>query len=81
MEEILAELQPIFRDIFDDEGLVITKDSSAETIEDWDSLSHVRLIMAVGKHFGIKFGFGELKDLKNVGDMCELIANKLSEKK
>ena len=46
-EEILNELQPIFHDVFDDEDLVITNESNAEQIEDWDSLSHIRLVVAI----------------------------------
>lgn len=75
--DILAELQPIFHDVFDDEALVITDEMNAEQIEDWDSLSHIRLVVAIEKHFSIKFAFGELQDLKNVGEMVELIKEKL----
>ena len=77
---VIEELQPIFRDIFDDENLVITNETDAKSIEDWDSLANVRLIVAIGKHFGIKFAFGELKDLQNVGDMSALISRKLEAK-
>jgi hypothetical protein len=77
--DILAELQPIFHDVFDDEALVITDETNAEQIEDWDSLSHIRLVVAIEKHFSIKFAFGELQDLKNVGEMVELIKEKLED--
>lgn len=77
--DILAELQPIFHDVFDDEDLVITDETNAEQIEDWDSLSHIRLVVAIEKHFSIKFAFGELQDLKNVGEMVELIKEKLED--
>ena len=77
--DILAELQPIFHDVFDDEALVITDETNAEQIEDWDSLSHIRLVVAIEKHFAIKFAFGELQDLKNVGEMVELIKEKLED--
>ena len=77
--DILAELQPIFHDVFDDEALVITDETNAEQIEDWGSLSHIRLVVAIEKHFSIKFAFGELQDLKNVGEMVELIKEKLED--
>jgi len=77
MRDILSELQPIFRDVFDDDSIAVTNETNASMIEDWDSLSHIRLVIAVEKYFGIKFAFGELQDLKNVGEMAELIKNKL----
>ena len=75
--DILKELQPIFQDVFDDEDLVVTNESNAESIEDWDSLSHIRLVVAIEKQFGIKFAFGELQGLKNVGEMITLIEKKI----
>lgn len=74
---ILNELQPIFQDVFDDEDLVVTNESNAENIDDWDSLSHIRLVVAIEKQFGIKFAFGELQGLKNVGEMITLIERKI----
>lgn len=80
MRNVLDELQPIFHDIFDDDSIVVTSETNASMIEDWDSLSHIRLVAAIEKHFGIKFALGELQGLKNVGDMIELINEKLGEK-
>lgn len=74
--DILKELQPIFQDVFDDEDLVVTNESNAESIADWDSLSHIRLVVAIEKQFCIKFAFGELQELKNVGEMIEVIKKK-----
>lgn len=78
-EEILNDLQPIFQDVFDDNELVVTNKSNAEEIEDWDSLSHIRLVVAIEKQFDIKFAFGELQELKNVGEMIALIQEKQEE--
>lgn len=77
--EILDKLQPIFHDVFDDEDIVVTSETNADQIEDWDSLSHIRLVVAIEKEFAIKFAFGELSGLKNVGEMIELIEEKISE--
>ena len=78
MSNILDELQPIFQDIFEDDELLITAESSAATVEDWDSLAHITLIFAIEQEFEIKFALGELEAMKNVGDMVELMQTKLS---
>ena len=79
MSDILNELQPIFQDIFEDDELSITAESNADTVEDWDSLAHITLIVAIEQEFEIKFALGELEAMKNVGDMVELMQTKLSE--
>ena len=78
MSDILNKLQPIFQDIFEDDELLITVESNAETVEDWDSLAHIILIFAIEQEFEIKFALGELEAMKNVGDMVELMQIKLS---
>jgi len=79
MSNILEKLQPIFQDIFEDDELLITAESNAATVEDWDSLAHITLIFAIEQEFEIKFALGELEAMKNVGDMVELMQTKLSE--
>ena len=74
--DILKELQPIFQDVFDDESLIITNETCAADIEDWDSLAQIRLVVAIEKQFGIKFAFGELQNTSNVGEMIKLIQKK-----
>ena len=78
MSDILDKLQPIFQDIFEDDELLITGESNADTVEDWDSLAHITLIVAIEQEFEIKFALGELEAMKNVGDMAELMQKKLS---
>lgn len=73
---ILAELQPIFSDVLDLPDLQLTPQSNATNVEGWDSLAHVNLVVAIEKRFGIKFALGELRDLKNVGEMVDLIQKK-----
>ena len=77
---ILDRLQDIFREIFDDDTLVIDRETSAEHIDDWDSLNHINLIVAIEKEFQIKFKLGELQSLKDVGDTIDLILAKLEQK-
>ena len=75
-EEILKRLTPIFQDIFDDENIIVTRETSAKDIEDWDSFSQIRLVAAIEKDFNIKFKFGELNSLHNVGEMIDVISKK-----
>lgn len=76
--DIQRELQAVFRTIFDDDSLTIGRETTARDIEGWDSLMHVNLVVAIEKRFGVSFALGELEDLKNVGDMLDLIARKLA---
>jgi acyl carrier protein len=80
MHDLLPQIQEIFRDIFDDPTLMITRDSNASTVEDWDSLAHVNLVTAIEKKYKIRFALGELQELKNVGDMIDLIQTKIAAK-
>jgi acyl carrier protein len=80
MDSILEELQGIFRDILDQPDLVLTRESNANNVEDWDSLAHINLVSAIEKRYKIKFALGELQDLKDVGDMVDLINVKLAAK-
>ena len=79
MSNILEKLQPIFQDIFEDDDLLITAESSADSVEGWDSLAHIVLIFAIEQEFKIKFALGELEAMKDVGDMVELMQKKLTE--
>jgi acyl carrier protein len=80
MYDLLPEIQEIFRDVFDEPNLVITRESNASTVEDWDSLAHINLVTAIEKKYKIKFALGELQELKNVGDMIDLMEVKLAAK-
>jgi len=77
-EEILNGVQEIFRDVFDEEDLIVEESSNSDTIEDWDSLNHINLVSAIEMEFGIRFALGELTALKNVGDMIDLMLKKLA---
>jgi acyl carrier protein len=72
--EILNE---IFRQVFDDDAIVVTRESTANDIEEWDSLTHMNLVVAVEAKFKIRFALGELQTLRNVGDMFDLIEKKI----
>lgn len=72
----IEKLLPIFRNIFDDEDLIITDLTTAKDIDGWDSLAHIRLIVAIEKSFGLSFSASEISELKNVGEMISLILKK-----
>lgn len=72
-EEIFEKLNEVFRDVFDDDSIVVTETTTADDIEEWDSLEHINLIAAVEQEFGIKFNMGQVVSMKNVGEMAEII--------
>ena len=75
-DDILAQLRELMIDVFDVDDLQITPATTAEDVEEWDSLSHVRLVVAVERKFGIKFKNSEIEGLKSVGDLVNLIEAK-----
>lgn len=77
-EALLEQVQDIFRDVLDDEEVVLTAESTAEDVEGWDSLTHIQLIVAIEKHFKIKFTSREILSWKNVGELIDCLAAKLA---
>jgi acyl carrier protein len=77
-QEIYARLTKVFRDVFDDESLVVTPEMTANDVKEWDSVNHITLVVAVEEEFGIKFKTAELEKMKNVGHMVEQIEKKLA---
>jgi acyl carrier protein len=71
--EILARVQEVFRDVLDDEDIVLTDETTADDIDDWDSLSHIQLVVAVEKAFNVKFSSKEILSWKNVGALIDSI--------
>lgn len=75
-DKVLLELNKVFCQVFDDEDLRITEETTAADIEDWDSLEHINLIVACEKKFSMKFDISEIAKMKNVGDMVKMIMEK-----
>jgi acyl carrier protein len=75
-EEVLEAFQELFRDVLDDPDLVLNRQSTAGDVEQWDSLSHISLIVAIEKQFEVKFTLDELQELKTVGDLADAVAAK-----
>ena len=74
--EIVSRLTPIFRDVFSDDALVVSEVTTAADVPTWDSLSNINMIIAVEKAFGVKFSIKDVRSLKNVGELLELIKRK-----
>jgi len=74
--EILQKVQEIFRDVLDNDDIELTGETSADDVEDWDSLTHIQLIVAVEKEFKIKFNSKEILSWRNVGEMIDCILQK-----
>lgn len=77
-EEIYAKLPSVFCDVFDIPSVEVSDRTTAEDIEEWDSLSHIQLVVAVEKAFGIKFTSREIMRWRNVGEMVDSIISKLA---
>lgn len=73
-DEILATLTTVFRDVFDDESLALTRDTTAEDIDEWDSLNQIKLILACEKAFSVKLKPRDINTLANVGEMVDHLA-------
>lgn len=75
---IMEKIQDIFRDVFDDEELIVTDSTSSDDIEEWDSLSHIQLVVAIEKAFGIRLTSKEILSWEDVGEMVDAIHAKLA---
>jgi acyl carrier protein len=76
-QEILTKLTAIFRDIFDDDAIVLTRDSNADDIEEWDSLNQIKIILACERAFGRPMSARKINTLENVGEMVDYIRGEL----
>lgn len=75
--QVYDKLTDVLRDVFDDDDIVATPALKAADVDGWDSLAHVRLILAVEKAFGVRFKAAEINAFKNVGDLADSITSKL----
>lgn len=76
-DDLMTELQSVLRDVFEDDTLVVSAQTTADDVPGWDSLQHVTLVLQVESHFGVRFVSSEVADLKNVGDLRDLIERRL----
>jgi len=75
--EILEKLSGVFHEVFDD-TIDVNPELTANDVDEWDSLTHIRLMLSVERAFQIKFAASEIGKLKNVGELIQLIGKKLS---
>ena len=76
MNNYLEEIQNIFRDVLENDEIIVTNKTCADDIEEWDSLNHIYLIVEIESHFNLKFTSSEIQEWKDVGDMIVAIKNK-----
>ncbi len=76
-EAVFEKLNEVFQDVFDDDGITVGEGTTSADIEDWDSLEHINLLVAVEKCFSIKFNMGEVSTMKNVGAMVDIILERM----
>jgi len=77
-EEIIKAVQDVFIDVLEDDDIVLNYNTTADDIEDWDSLNNIVLIVEIEKKFKLKFKLEEIHSFKNVGEMCDYIFNKVN---
>lgn len=75
-EELLAKLTDVFQDVFDDDELTLRRDMTAKDVEEWDSLTHVTLIVEVERVFGVRFTSAEVANLEDVGGLLDLLESR-----
>ncbi|HBR32592.1 MAG: acyl carrier protein [Eubacteriales bacterium] len=75
-KKIFDRLNVVFREVFDNDEIVVIRETTADDIDDWDSLEHINLIAAVEKEFDIRFKMKEVSSMKNVGEMVDIIASR-----
>lgn len=76
-EEVFEKINEVFRDVFEDDDITVTDETTANDIDDWDSLEHINLINAIEEEFDIKFNMGQIVSMKNVGEMVDIILEKI----
>ena len=77
-KDIMKQLNEIFIDILDNKSLILNEKTHAAEVNDWDSLNHIQLIVAIEKHFGIRFASREIQSWSNVGEMIDSIQKKIN---
>lgn len=76
LNEVYDRLNEVFRDVFDNDSITVNENTTANDIDEWDSLEHIHLVDAVESEFNMKFTMKEVSSMKNVGEMAQIIAER-----
>jgi acyl carrier protein len=76
--DVLSRVTDVFREVFDDEELTVARETTAADVSGWDSLMHVRLVLALEKAFGVRFSSSEVASLANVGELVDVLDRKVT---
>lgn len=77
IEDVLKQFNQLFIDVLDEDDITLKMDTTADDIDDWDSLTHIQLVVAIEKQFNVRFTAAEIDTYKNVGEMCNGVLLKL----
>jgi acyl carrier protein len=72
-DQVLSEVNDIFRDVFDDDTIELSERTTAKDVDEWDSLNNIQLVVAIERHFKIRFSTSQIRSWQNVGEMCAAI--------
>ena len=75
--EVLTQVTAIFHDVLDNSDIVLNYNTTAADVDEWDSLNHIQIVVAIEKHFKIKFTTQEIQQWKNVGEICDSVLKRL----
>ena len=70
---LFSRLLNIFQEVFDDDSIELSDRTTADDIEEWDSLNHITLVLSIEKEFGVILNAAEVGSLENVGQMIDLL--------
>lgn len=76
-QELLNQINEIFKEVLDNEEILLSEQSTADDVEEWDSLSHIQLIVAIEKFFKIRFTSREIQSWENIGELISSVETKL----
>jgi acyl carrier protein len=79
--DTLSQVRDIIADVLDQPDLQVTPATTAENVDGWDSFNHINIVVAIESHFGIKIHTAEIEELRNVGELVEVVERKLKTKK
>lgn len=76
-DDVIARIEPLIRSLFDEYTGPVTPGLNAKDVAQWDSLGHVQFIVMIEQEFGMRFSIGEIADLKNIGELADLVRRKI----